>query len=84
VYAAFSLLQLIVTPNSFLRQVLNNPNDYPKGDLMREEIEKKESKDTCTMNERDSQEDLNLCCCYIVDSDGTYVDPCYRPVSGCC
>ena len=51
---------------------------------MSDEIEKKENKDTCTMNERDFQEDSSLCCCYIVDFDGTYVDPCYRPVSGCC
>jgi hypothetical protein len=51
---------------------------------MSDEIEKKENKDTCMIYERDSQADPNLCCCYIVDSDGRYVDPCYRPVNGCC
>ena len=51
---------------------------------MSDEIEKKENEDACMMHERDSQEDPKLCCCYIVDSYGTYVDPCYRPVSGCC
>ena len=51
---------------------------------MSDEIEKKENEDACMMHERDSQEEPNLCCCYIVDPDGTYVDPCYRPVSGCC
>jgi hypothetical protein len=63
-----------------------NPNIiyYFKGDLMRKEIEKKEKKDTCVMHEKDSQENPNLCCCYIVDSDGRYVDPCYHPVADCC
>ncbi len=55
-----------------------------KGDLMREEKEKKEKKDACMMHETDSQGDPNLCCCYIIDSDGRYVDPCYRPVTDCC
>ena len=82
--SAFSLLQLVLTPNSFFEAGSNNPYYYPIGDLMREEIDKKENKDTCTMNERDFQEDPSLCCCYSVDSDGIYVDPCYRPVSGCC
>ena len=40
----------------------------------------KEKKDTCMMHKKDSQGDPNLCCCYVVDSEGRYVDPCYRPV----
>lgn len=55
-----------------------------KGDLMFEEIEKKENRDTCIMHERDSQEHPNLCCCYIIASDGRYIDPCYRPATDCC
>jgi len=55
-----------------------------KGDLMFEEIEKKEKRDRCIMHEGDSQEPPNLCCCYIIDSDGRYVDPCYRSVIDCC
>ena len=56
----------------------------PKGIPMREKIEKKENRDSCMMHERDSQENPNLCCCYIIDSDGRHVDPCYRPVTDCC
>ena len=51
---------------------------------MSDYTEKKEYEDTCMIHERDSQERPNPCCCYIVDSDGRYVDPCYRPISGCC
>jgi len=51
---------------------------------MGEEIIEREKRDTCMMHERDSQENPNLCCCYIIDSDGRYVDPCYRPVTDCC
>jgi hypothetical protein len=51
---------------------------------MGEEIIEREKRDTCMMHERDSQENPNLCCCYIIDSDGRYVDPCYRPVADCC
>jgi hypothetical protein len=51
---------------------------------MDEKKEKKEKRDVCVMDETDSQGNLNLCCCYIVDSDGRYVDPCYRPVADCC
>ena len=55
-----------------------------KGDLMFEVIENKEIKDKCIIQERNSQGNLNLCCCYIVDSNGRYVDPCYHPVTDCC
>ncbi len=51
---------------------------------MHGEKEEKEKRDECTMHERDSQGDPNLCCCYIVDTDGRYVDPCHRPVPDCC
>lgn len=51
---------------------------------MVEETEKQEKIDECMMDSRHSQGDPNLCYCYIVDSDGRYADPCYRPVSGCC
>jgi len=47
-------------------------------------MEEKEEINECIMHETDSNGDPNLCCCYIVDSEGSYVDPCYRPVSDCC
>jgi hypothetical protein len=55
-----------------------------KGEIMRDEKDEKEKKDECMMHERDSHGDPNLCCCYIVDTDGRYVDPCYRPAPDCC
>jgi len=63
------------------RVSFHNPNvTYNlKGCLMGEEIIEIEKRDTCMMHERGSQEPPNLCCCYIIDSDG--VDPCYRPVA---
>jgi hypothetical protein len=51
---------------------------------MSDEKEEKEQKDACMMHHTDLEGDPNLCCCYIVDADGTYVDPCYAPTSGCC
>jgi hypothetical protein len=51
---------------------------------MGEEIIEREKRDTCMMHERDSQENPNLCCCYVIDFEGRYVDPCYRPVTDCC
>jgi hypothetical protein len=51
---------------------------------MRKKIEEKEKTDTCIIQKRDSQGDPNLCRCYIIDSDGRYADPCYRPVTDCC
>jgi hypothetical protein len=46
--------------------------------------EKDESKDACTMQPVDKQGKTNLCCCYVLDQDGTYTDPCYSPVEECC
>jgi hypothetical protein len=51
---------------------------------MEDEMEKQDQRDECMMHNWDSQGDPNLCCCYIVDSDGRFEDACYRPVSGCC
>jgi hypothetical protein len=51
---------------------------------MRREKEEKEKKDVCLIHETDENDDPNLCCCYIVDSDGRYVEPCHRPAAGCC
>jgi hypothetical protein len=47
---------------------------------MHGEKEKKEKGDACIMHVTDYRGNPNLCCCYILDSDGRYVDPCYRPV----
>jgi len=51
---------------------------------MGEEIIEREKRDTCMIHERDSQENPNLCCCYVIDFEGRYVDPCYRAVTDCC
>jgi hypothetical protein len=39
---------------------------------------------TCAMHPRDQQGHANLCCCYIMDADGSLHDPCYQPVDACC
>ena len=40
---------------------------------------------TCKMRETDHQEGhINLCCCYIMDADGKFQDPCYHPADTCC
>lgn len=38
----------------------------------------------CSMNETDAQGHSNLCCCYVIDEDGEYEDPCFQPVEDCC
>lgn len=38
----------------------------------------------CPMNETDSRGDTNLCCCYMIDENGEYEDPCYYPADECC
>ena len=43
-----------------------------------------ETHDECKMAQTDSEGNINLCCCYILDQDGRYVDPCYLPVEDCC
>jgi hypothetical protein len=47
--------------------------------------EKKQASDECSMNQTDAQGHSDLCCCYIIDEDGEYDDPCFQPVDdGCC
>ena len=43
-----------------------------------------EPKDACSMQTTDEQGNTNLCCCYVMDPDGNYDDPCYAPVEDCC
>jgi hypothetical protein len=43
-----------------------------------------ESNKECRMDTTDSQGHSNLCCCYVLQEDGSYVDPCYIPVDHCC
>ncbi len=43
------------------------------------EIDKNKSHKLCNMRETDETGIPNLCCCYIVDADGKYQDPCYHP-----
>lgn len=43
-----------------------------------------ERSDSCSMNETDAQEHTDLCCCYAVDEEGSYEDPCHTPAEDCC
>ena len=52
-----------------------------EGRIMSDE---KEKHDECRMDQTDSEGNTNLCCCYIVDPDGQYEDPCFMPVDDCC
>ncbi|MFZ0242982.1 MAG: hypothetical protein WAL90_15165 [Desulfobacterales bacterium] len=47
---------------------------------------KNEPVSECSMNETDAQGHFNLCCCYVIDEEGEYEDPCFQPVEecGCC
>jgi hypothetical protein len=51
---------------------------------MMEKKQEKDKKDKCIMHHAGSKGDPNLCCCYIIDSDGRFEDPCYHPVADCC
>ena len=44
----------------------------------------KKKRDECIVDVTDSQGRTNLCCCYVVDDDGRYVNPCFMPVADCC
>jgi hypothetical protein len=46
--------------------------------------EAKESEKECRMNTADSQGDTNLCCCYVIEENGSYTDPCDIPAKDCC
>ncbi len=56
-------------------------NTKMEGRIMSDE---KEKHDECRMDQTDSEGNTNLCCCYIVDPDGQYEDPCFMPVDDCC
>lgn len=46
----------------------------------------KESTDSgnCLIEETDSAGNSNLCCCYVLDPNDNYADPCYLPAEDCC
>jgi hypothetical protein len=44
----------------------------------------KESKKECRMDTIDPQGHSNLCCCYVIEKDGSYTDPCDMPADDCC
>lgn len=46
-------------------------------------IEKKEA-DKPPIEEKETGKKTDLCCCYVVDRCGRYIDPCFTPVSSCC
>jgi len=43
-----------------------------------------ERSDTCEMKETDARGRTNLCCCYTMDEEDNYEDPCYTPAEDCC
>ena len=43
-----------------------------------------EKHDECRMTQTDAEGNPNLCCCYMLNSDNRYEDPCYHPVGDCC
>lgn len=52
---------------------------------MNEDKEKeKKSKKECRLDTIDSQGHSNLCCCYIMEKNGNYTDPCNIPADNCC
>ncbi len=46
--------------------------------------EEQEAENDCQIEATDVKGDPNLCCCYVLDEEGHYLDPCYRPVDTCC
>ena len=40
--------------------------------------------DECLFEDTDADGHTNLCCCYALDPNDNYVDPCYHPVEDCC
>jgi len=54
---------------------------------MSDEVERSDAcnLDACTMDDSEKQGSANLCCCYALDENDTYEDPCYTPVEeNCC
>jgi hypothetical protein len=54
-----------------------------------EEKVKEKKDDECVIDDKDTDKKTNLCCCYVVDPCGCYVDPCFKPGfispgSSCC
>lgn len=45
--------------------------------------DEKEKSGECKMTTSDAEGNVNLCFCYIIDSDARYEDPCYFPVNDC-
>ena len=44
----------------------------------------KKKPDGCAAEVTDSKGRTNLCCCYVIDEDGRYADPCDKAVGDCC
>ena len=38
----------------------------------------------CKMYEKNQRGSMNPCCCYFIDENGGYSDPCYYPADECC
>ena len=40
--------------------------------------------DACRMRETDDEGRVNLCCCYIIEKDGSIESACLHPAERCC
>ncbi len=49
-----------------------------------EKSTQKKETTACAMDEKDSKGHTNTCCCYVMNPDGTYEDPCFYPAGSCC
>lgn len=45
--------------------------------------EQRQDENQCAWG-KDAQDQADLCCCYALDPDDDYVDPCYDPADECC
>gem|GEM_PF-1882595 len=48
---------------------------------MNDEIQRDEMQRTDACTPDTGMGEADLCCCYVIDENGNYVDPCYRPAS---
>ena len=72
---------------------LDKQQDHPKvpiKDINREKSAMSQEnqhhrKDHCALESGDCTREHQLCCCYILDEQGNYDDPCYTPIEdNCC
>jgi hypothetical protein len=62
--------------------------ENPYGDgwptMSEDKVETKKSEKECRMEATDSEGHSNLCCCYVIQDDDSYTNPCDIPADDCC